>query len=249
MVKPRENRIPIMFSEDELTDIDEWRHENRIATRADAVRRLCKIALFIEQELEPVVDTANEGVAVLAGQSLYLSKIFSEVINRETYGMTFDRDQLWDIFTVARENADVAEEGLRGLHSTLVAIYNAVAAMVDARTVKSGQRRAEAVVEEANESFRKLEEANSRREKQSEENRYLSMVFHSESENDRQAYEAIPEDQKDAYLEQKIDELRNEEAADPEGFAARYGIDSRKFWEKPEWQNVLDKRRDERGDK
>ena len=39
----RENRVPIMFSSGELTAIDDWRFGNRIATRADAVRRLCQI--------------------------------------------------------------------------------------------------------------------------------------------------------------------------------------------------------------
>jgi metal-responsive CopG/Arc/MetJ family transcriptional regulator len=45
VVKARENRIPIMFSDDELHEIDEWRHENRIATRAGAVRSLCQTGL------------------------------------------------------------------------------------------------------------------------------------------------------------------------------------------------------------
>ncbi|ANV22865.1 hypothetical protein BA939_02180 [Rhizobium sp. S41] len=248
MVKPRENRIPIMFSEDELIEIDEWRHENRIATRADAVRRLCKIALFIEQELEPIVDNATEGVGVLADQSRELSEIFRAVINRETYGMTFDRDQLWDIFTVARENADVAEDGLRSIQSSLVTLYNAIAALVDARTIRSGQRKAETIVEEANAALDKMLAARAEGEKQSEDNRYLSMVFHAETQNDRKAYEAMSDDEQDAYLEQKIDELRQEEAADPQAFAKRYGIDTRKFWEKPEWQEFLEQRRVERGE-
>lgn len=42
---PRENRIPIMMSHDELRQIDDWRFENRVATRSDAVRRLCQIGL------------------------------------------------------------------------------------------------------------------------------------------------------------------------------------------------------------
>ncbi|MEQ1955984.1 hypothetical protein [Mesorhizobium sp. CN2-181] len=58
MVKPRENRIPIMFSDVELDQIDEWRHDNRIATRADAVRRLCKIALTVDREFETIVDNS-----------------------------------------------------------------------------------------------------------------------------------------------------------------------------------------------
>ncbi|NKE74059.1 hypothetical protein HC237_01130 [Ochrobactrum intermedium] len=237
-----------MFSEDELLDIDEWRYDNRIATRADAVRRLCKIALFVEQEIDHIVDDATNGVQVLADQSSELSKIFRDVINRETYGMTFDRDQLWDVFTVARENADVAEDGLRGLQSSLVTLYNAIAALVDARTLKSGQKKAATIVEEANAAFEKMQAARSEREKQSEENRYLSLVFHSESANDRNAYEAMSDDEQDAYLERKIEELRQEEAADPQAFATRYGIDTRKFWEKPEWQETLYKKRLERGE-
>lgn len=52
----RENRVPIMLSDDELTAIDDWRFANRIGTRSDAIRRLCQItmkyALGIPQEDE-----------------------------------------------------------------------------------------------------------------------------------------------------------------------------------------------------
>lgn len=40
MVKPRENRVPIMMSEEELNAIDDWRFANRVATRSEAIRRL-----------------------------------------------------------------------------------------------------------------------------------------------------------------------------------------------------------------
>ena len=46
--EPRQNRIPFMLSDAELSAIDEWRFENRIATRAEAIRRLCQIALLYE---------------------------------------------------------------------------------------------------------------------------------------------------------------------------------------------------------
>ncbi len=42
---PRQNRIPIMMSDAELSEIDNWRFANHVATRADAVRRLCQIAI------------------------------------------------------------------------------------------------------------------------------------------------------------------------------------------------------------
>lgn len=62
MVKPRENRIPIMMSDQELQAIDDWRYENRIATRSESVRRLCQIGLqadetykMIQEQLEVTI--------------------------------------------------------------------------------------------------------------------------------------------------------------------------------------------------
>jgi hypothetical protein len=47
--KPRENRVPIMMSDDELKAIDDWRFENRVATRSDAVRRLAQYGLHASE--------------------------------------------------------------------------------------------------------------------------------------------------------------------------------------------------------
>lgn len=47
MVKePRENRVHIMFSDEELRELDDWGFENRIRTRAQVIRRLCQIGIF-----------------------------------------------------------------------------------------------------------------------------------------------------------------------------------------------------------
>jgi len=56
MVKPRENRIPIMMSDEELEAVDDWRFKNRIATRSEAVRRLCQIGIA----LEPLIEKADQ---------------------------------------------------------------------------------------------------------------------------------------------------------------------------------------------
>uniref|UniRef100_UPI003F491FAA hypothetical protein n=1 Tax=Ensifer adhaerens TaxID=106592 RepID=UPI003F491FAA len=61
MVKPRENRVPIMMSDDELKAIDDWRFNNRIATRSDAVRKLAKIGMVTDEwiiDAERFVETA-----------------------------------------------------------------------------------------------------------------------------------------------------------------------------------------------
>jgi len=38
--EPRDKRVPIMLTESEVALIDDWRFENRVATRSEAVRRL-----------------------------------------------------------------------------------------------------------------------------------------------------------------------------------------------------------------
>jgi len=41
--EPRKNRVPFMLSDTELVAIDDWRFVNRVATRAEAIRRLVQI--------------------------------------------------------------------------------------------------------------------------------------------------------------------------------------------------------------
>lgn len=71
--KPRENRIPIMMSDDELKAIDDWRFENRVATRSEAVRRLCRMALT-QEELRPAINdhmkSLLDATMLLADESL-----------------------------------------------------------------------------------------------------------------------------------------------------------------------------------
>lgn len=43
--KPRDNRIPIMMSEDELVRVDDYRFKRRIATRSGAIRNLCYLGI------------------------------------------------------------------------------------------------------------------------------------------------------------------------------------------------------------
>ena len=70
MVKqPRENRVPIMMSDEELKQIDDWRFTNRIATRSDAVRRLAQIALRVEQPFIRMYRQTRETYLALMSQT------------------------------------------------------------------------------------------------------------------------------------------------------------------------------------
>jgi hypothetical protein len=73
MVKPREKRVPIMMSEDEMSAIDDWRFANRVATRSDAIRRLCRIALIgedLKPELNNKMKTLLDSVLLLGDETL-----------------------------------------------------------------------------------------------------------------------------------------------------------------------------------
>lgn len=63
--KPRENRVPIMMSADELTQIDDWRFANRVATRSDAVRRLVQIGLSTKGGLSAYVKRSEHALKAL----------------------------------------------------------------------------------------------------------------------------------------------------------------------------------------
>lgn len=51
MIKPRDFRVPIMMSDEEMQAIDDWRFANRVATRSDAIRRLCQMALALDKSI------------------------------------------------------------------------------------------------------------------------------------------------------------------------------------------------------
>ena len=75
--KPRENRVPIMMSDEELTAIDDWRFAQRVATRSDAVRRLCQIGLALSERESRLKQIKDKGMDAAKGVGAAM-KAFSE---------------------------------------------------------------------------------------------------------------------------------------------------------------------------
>lgn len=54
--EPKDLRIPIMMSASEVKAIDDWSFENRIRSRAEAIRRLCQMGLGLDSELKVLIE-------------------------------------------------------------------------------------------------------------------------------------------------------------------------------------------------
>jgi hypothetical protein len=76
MTEPRENRVPIMMSDDELKAVDDWRFANRAATRSAAIRHLVALGLAHASE-SPLytiwLDSIRENTVDLMWQSVALT--------------------------------------------------------------------------------------------------------------------------------------------------------------------------------
>lgn len=98
----RENRVPIMFSDEEITAIDDWGFSNRIRTRAEAIRRLCQMGIIFDREILPRSSKVLEvvGTDEAGGQQTdaeedfdsFLSILLAGYINAYTYGGELPQD-------------------------------------------------------------------------------------------------------------------------------------------------------------
>jgi hypothetical protein len=55
-LQKKTERLHMLMTPDELKLIDDWRYSNRVASRSEAVRRLCQIGLA----LEPLIEKADQ---------------------------------------------------------------------------------------------------------------------------------------------------------------------------------------------
>ena len=94
---PRDNRIPIMMSHEELTAIDDWRYANRIATRSDAIRRLAQMALAIGPTLQhSVIPQANSLNDIAYSALLNMHALINEIAAGEHQETATPRNILLD---------------------------------------------------------------------------------------------------------------------------------------------------------
>lgn len=123
MVKPRENRVPIMMSDAEVEAIDDWRFSNRIATRSQAIRQLAKAGLSLNNSASDFKVAAN---ASIGDANAYVTEIndFIRRIEAETDTKKY-RALASDLMSALLTHND-------NLHNALWEMYQAAFEMIDA---------------------------------------------------------------------------------------------------------------------
>lgn len=116
MVQPRENRVPIMMSEEELSAIDDWRFANRVATRSEAIRRLAASGLVLSKSANELfgnivdavddIDTTNQEIEafltrlpdgdISREQAIEIAYYYSTLVQK-------DQDTIWAIMEQTRD--------------------------------------------------------------------------------------------------------------------------------------------------
>lgn len=229
----KDQRVPIVMSPSELQRLDDWMHTNRIRSRGDAIRRLCEIGMLVDLELEQVADGLIETLNGVTRDFREAVEEHREIVNERTADVLFTQEHVSDIMEAAIDRQMYALDSVESTADVLLAIYNAILALVSAETLASGSERSKSVLVEAN----KVIKQNAARIRDREDSRYLAIHITSLSEAEREAYEALPDEDKGAYLEAAIENLKLEEAKDSDAFHARHSL--KPFWEEKGWLNAL----------
>lgn len=55
-------RVQLLMTPSEVEAIDDWGFQNRIRTRAEAIRRLCQMGVIFDREIKPAVELVTNHI-------------------------------------------------------------------------------------------------------------------------------------------------------------------------------------------
>lgn len=140
MKKPRENRVPIMLSDDELNAIDDWRFENRVATRSAAIRRLVQVGLRFMNDGRVLAESMDQSTSYLMRWEQSVTALLSEE--------GIDDDVLMSDATVSLfENIFEAADRQYDAHMRLASLVQQMNALMFSRTMAQAIQRADSARE------------------------------------------------------------------------------------------------------
>lgn len=178
--KPRENRIPIMMSDDELNAIDDWRFAMRIGTRAEAVRRLCQVGLFLGSQVETITDNVSDLSDATSALENQAFEIWRHVASPVLPGDVLNREAVVKTLETLIENISEVGGGIEHLSQVLTALYVSIVGIANLDRDEAKKKTTEAMTE-LNETLEKLHDL---RSKMKENRRAMSEVGYRPKRND-----------------------------------------------------------------
>ncbi|MBX5175308.1 hypothetical protein HJB77_03225 [Rhizobium lentis] len=178
MVKPRENRVPIMMSDEELRAIDDWRFANRIATRSDAIRRLCQIGLLVGPDLDGLSGATLEISTAMRQLDEQTYDLWTRILTPVWKGETLNRAAVADLFKSLSANVSQIDAAADDVSSILVGLYRAAAGITRAGDIVEGKEISDKIIEETNADLAKARELRARGE---QNRRHLAEIDFSDS--------------------------------------------------------------------
>ncbi|WP_313760194.1 hypothetical protein [Rhizobium sp.] len=85
----KDQRVPIMMSEEELKTLDDWMFENRIRSRGEAIRRLLQMGILAHQNRQLL----RVGLHTLADRIVHLSKVIRDANPKPKTGIEAARHE------------------------------------------------------------------------------------------------------------------------------------------------------------
>lgn len=186
-------RLHLKITQDELTAIDDWRFANRVPSRSEAVRRLCQIGLRSDNDLEYQVDLAKS----LREYSVQFEIELFDYIKR--HSEAGDKKTAKALEDVLRQSFNLTEQVNR-MYIAMVASYNQLVPLADARSFQDAVSGAQQAAAESQIIFDEIK----RKDRELEENKIIASVVMGMTEEERQNYEALSEDEKDVWWEKII---------------------------------------------
>lgn len=231
----RENRIPIMMSNEELEAIDDWRFNTRVATRSDAIRRLCKIALLIEEHFDDVVDTGLESFNNSTKILDEMREIERPIYDENNQDLLFGIKEVQSLLNRLESGLYDVCDDISQVYIRLLELFNAI--VLVAETPNLGKAFLE-LKEKIQKLDKKIEETN-RRKESSRENIYISIIYDNETEDQKKYYNSLDDNEQEEYLKERFKQLAHEEQENPKKFAEKY---YNYFWRHDDWVDSLRKK-------
>ena len=100
-------RLQMVITEDEVDAIDEWQHQNRIASRSEAIRRLIQLGIIFERKfpqlLEETLDASKKANELLGPEDSTMTSV-SDLRKSNTILFDFNISIMNSILTLIAES-------------------------------------------------------------------------------------------------------------------------------------------------